>query len=213
MFDDNKTLKINAAIIVLLMSVTLVMLFTFLYSRSNNLDSFFRLNAPQGQTLYVLSKLTALGVYLLLWWQIMLGIFKSLNTRYHIILGVSVLLLVILHVALFVSAASARQGELAIGMLLPDFTSGYYQSGLSFGVIALLCIVIVAIFGVLKNRLPKHWKFGHGLVYVTFALVSIHGSMIGSEISSSSFSYFVYGAVSSLIAAYFYRRLMFLNEI
>ena len=198
-FEEKKTLNFNASTFAFLISGTLVMLFTYLYFRSNNLDTLFRLNAPQGQSLYVISKLMALGVYVLMWWQIMLGLFKKLHTRHHIVLGICTLFLVVTHVISFISAVSLRQDNLAVGLLLPDFTSGYYKSGISLGVIALLCIVVAVISGALRDKLPKYWRFGHGLVYVTFALASVHGLMIGSEIGVNT--YLIYAAVFSLCLA------------
>ena len=92
-------------------------------------------------------------------------------------------------------------------MLLPDFTRGYYQSGISFGIIALLLIIIASISGAVRNKVAKYWKLGHGLVYITFTLATIHGVMIGSEMNTKLFTYLVYVGALSLIIAYVYKML------
>lgn len=191
-----------------LIGVTLVALMTYLYFLSNGFNELARPSAPPGQSLYVLSKATALLVYVLMWWQIMLGIFKRVNTKYHVVLGSSLFILIILHATLFIAAVSIRQGELHLGILFPNFTTGYYKSGLSLGVIALFCICIATLSGILRNRFGKFWKYGHNLVYLTFALATIHGFMIGSDVSSGIFSYVVYGAMLSIIIALIYQKII-----
>jgi DMSO/TMAO reductase YedYZ heme-binding membrane subunit len=205
--DVNKSI-ISTNVISPLFGVTLVLLATYLYFLSNGLNEITRPYAPPGQTLYVLSKVTALLVYVLMWWQIMLGIFKKINTNHHIVFGTGIFILIISHATFFITAVSIRQEQLVLGVLLPSFTAGYYKSGLSLGVIALLFIFIATLSGTLRNRFSKYWKFGHGLVYLTFAVATIHGLMIGSDVSSGIFSYIVYGAMFSLVIALIYQKII-----
>lgn len=188
-------------------SILLVFAGYFLFM-ADDLSDITRSHAPPGQSLYVLSKLTAMLIYMLMWWQILLGIFKKVNTKYHAFSGVSLLFLIILHATLFITAVSIRQGELHLGMLLPDFTAGYYKTGLSLGVIGFYLIVIATISSALRRRFNKYWRYGHTLVYLTFALATVHGLMIGSDINSGLFLFFVYGAVASLIIAFLYKKLV-----
>jgi len=120
--------------------------------------------------------------------------------------GISIFVLIFCHVLLFVSAVSIRQEELSIGMLLPDFSIGYYKNGLSLGVLAFFFILIATISGILRKRLHKFWKLGHGFVYLTFALATVHGLMIGSDVNSVLLSTIVYGAVLSLVIVFVYQK-------
>jgi len=195
-----------------IISVVLIVLVSYLLYLSNGLSEIVRPYAPPGQTLYVLSKAIAIFVYILMWCQIMLGITKKVNIKYHMIFGIIVFVLILSHVFLFISAVSFRQGELSLGMLLPSFSVGYYKSGLSLGVLSLFLIFVAIVSGVMKKKFYMSWKIGHSLVYLTFAVVTVHGLMIGSDFSSKFFTYIVYGAVLSLFAVFFYKKLTIFYE-
>ncbi|HFD31674.1 MAG TPA: hypothetical protein ENJ28_03010 [Gammaproteobacteria bacterium] len=196
-----------------LLGASLLFITTALLLSGGNFTELTRTYAPAGQTSYLFSKIMAIFVYVLMWWQIMLGLVNKVNTKHHILLGLSVFSLILMHVLLFISAVSIRQGELKLGMLLPDFTSDYYKSGLSFGVMALFFIVIATFTGVFRKKLQSFWKLGHSLVYITFALATTHGLMIGSDVNSAVFSYIVYGSVFSLILAFVYKKRKRLNPV
>lgn len=189
-----------------LFGVSLAVFVIYLLSGSS-LSEFSRPYAPPGQTLYVLSKVTALFVYILMWWQIMLGMLKKVNQTQHIILGSILFLFIIIHVTLFVTAVSIRQDELHLAMLVPDFSRGYYNIGLSMGVLAFGMIIIAMIAAVLKTQLNQFWKFGHVLVYLAFIFATLHGLMIGSDLNTGLLSYIVYGAAFSLIIVFIYKLL------
>ncbi len=196
-----------------LFALALITLMMFLFFLNNGLHEVARPYAPPGQSLYVLSKATALLVYVLMWWQIMSVIFKRVNVKLHIILGTSLFLLITLHMVLFIAAVSIRQGELHMGALLPDFTIGYYETGVSVGVFAFLLMLLATVASTLRKRLGKYWKYGHALVYFSFLLATIHGLMIGSDINSGLFSYVVYGAVFSLVIAFLYKKTSLFQKI
>jgi len=194
-----------------LLGVSLLFIMTSLLLSGGDFFALSRTNAPPGQTLYLLSKITAVFVYILMWWQIMLGMAAKVNTQHHILLGVSVFILILMHVLLFISAASIRQDELNLSMLLPNFISGYYNRGLSFGVMALFFIVIATFAGIFRNRLQPFWKVGHSFVYITFTLATVHGLMIGSDINAGVFPYIIYGAVLSLLVAFANKKRKYLR--
>ena len=205
--DVNKSI-INKNTVSPLLGIPLIALAAYLYFLNNGLNEITRPYAPPGQSLYVLSKVAAILVYLLMWWQIMLGLFKKINTTHHIVFGTGIFILITSHATLFIAAVSIRQEQLVLGMLLPDFTAGYYKSGLSLGVIALFFIFMVTFTGFLRKKLKNVWKVGHSLVYITFTLASVHGLMIGSDVNSGVLTYIVYGAALSLIFAFFYKKRM-----
>jgi DMSO/TMAO reductase YedYZ heme-binding membrane subunit len=200
--------SININISVPLAGSILLVFAGYLLFKDIGLSDLARSYAPPGQSLYVLSKVTAILVYMLMWWQILLGVFKKVNTKYHALSGMTLLFLIVFHATLFITAVSIRQGELHLGMLLPDFTAGYYKTGLSLGVIGFYLLVIATIASTLRSRFRQSWRYGHSLVYFTFALATIHGLMIGSDINSGLFSYIVYGAVLSLTIAFAYQKLI-----
>ncbi|HFD33275.1 MAG TPA: hypothetical protein ENJ28_11290 [Gammaproteobacteria bacterium] len=189
-----------------ILGASLLLVITGLFVSNGHLTEISRNYAPPGQTLYLLSKITAIFVYTLMWWQIMAGIITKVKKQLHTLLGMGVFTLIIIHVILFISAVSIRQDELSLGMLLPNFSSDYYKTGMSFGVMALFFIFIATLTGIFRKRLKNHWKLGHSFVYVTFALATVHGLMIGSDINSDGLSYFIYGAVISLILAFVYKK-------
>lgn len=205
--DINKS-RMGEYVINPLTGVTFIAFVMYLFLLNGSFNALARPYAPPGQTLYVLSKAAAIFVYLLMWWQIMLGVTKSINTKHHTILGISVLVLILSHIILFISAVSIRQGALSLGMLLPDFTTGYYASGISLGVLALFLILVASVSGVLRKKVPKHWKIGHNLVYITFTLATLHGLMIGSDVNSGMFSYIIYGAIFSLISVFIFQKVI-----
>ncbi len=180
----------------------------WLFLSGDNFNGLARPYAPPGQTLYVLSKVIAVFVYLLMWWQMMLGIVNKTNIKYHALFGTGIFILIFSHVLLFLFAISTRQEKFNLSLLLPDFTDGYYKSGLSFGIFAFLCIIIAIMTGMLRKKLQRFWKVGHSFIYITFALATVHSLMIGSDVNSGMFLYIVYSAVFSLIIIFIYQKLI-----
>jgi len=203
-FDMNNTAKEYSSILPLMGASILVISIALLLG--GDFSDLSRTRAPSGQGLYLFSKITHIFVYILMWWQIMMGLVKKVSTKHHILLGIGVFTLILTHVISFISAVSIRQGELNVSMLLPDFTSDYYKSGLSFGVMALFLIFIATFTGVTRKTFQNSWKVGHSLVYIAFATATVHGLMIGSHITSGMLSYIIYGAVLSLIFAFVYKK-------
>lgn len=199
----NNIISINS--IYILMGFSFMLLISYLLLGERFIEAFSLSYAPPGQTLYVLSKTTALFVYVLMWWQIMLGMFKKINKKQHVILGASLFVLIFIHVALFVTAVSIRQGELHLSVLVPVFSEGYYSDALAIGVIAFFMIIAATLAAVLRKQFSKSWKWVHALVYFSFLLATVHSLMIGSEVNSGLFSYIVYGAVLSLVVAFIYK--------
>ncbi len=205
--DVNVNQAINLNFINYLIGIVFIMgSVAYLLLSTGNFSELSRLYAPPGQALYVYSKVVAIFVYILMWWQIMVSILKKVDTKQHIFLGISILGLTLAHVFLFISAISIRQEEINLGMLLPNFTNDYYKSGLSFGVMALFFIFIATFTGIFRKKIQGFWKVGHSLVYMTFVLATVHGLMIGSDVNSGVLSYIIYGAVFSLTFATIYKK-------
>lgn len=155
-------------------------------------------SVPDGQLLYVLSKLSGLCAVALLALQLSLTLLRATrpgrsflhwSSTAHARLGAAVLLASALHVVAFVSAASLRSGHLAGHLLLPRWRSGFYDAMVSVGVIALALLLVAAGLGAFARRRrrsslvgPRAARHTHRvLVLVLVPLVLAHSYAIGSE--------------------------------
>jgi len=185
--------------------------FMTLYASIGGADEIARAGAPDGQLIYLFSKLFGLCAFVLLFWQLitaMLSKFARQQIEYvagstvHIYFGAVLLMMAMFHVGFFVSAVSIRSGHLALHLLLPDITSGYYATALSFGVIALYLVIIAVCSGIVRKRFPAFSKVGHALIYITIPLILLHAFMVGSEVQSILFlPLFMILAISAVLAA------------
>ena len=167
---------------------------------NSGFSDLFRIQAPDGQANYLASKVFGLTAFILLWWQIIFGLSLKENAdkKLHIVLGLSLVSLIMLHVILFFSAVSIRNEEYAFGLLVPNFASGYYKIALSLGIIALILLFFTAVSGLLMKRRSMTFKYGHKAVFLMFSLVAAHSYMIGSEIQSGLLLYILYFSVISI---------------
>jgi len=157
-------------------------------------DLFVHLRSPTlpGQTIYYLSKVTALYAVVLLWLQSLGGLLANrrkaqalilAGPEWHRRLGLLVLGLAVLHGSTFVLAVSIRAGHPALHWFVPAFNAGYYKSIVSLGVIALLCLLGAAL-AVLLRRRNTYWRLLHRVALAGVALGGFHSLAIGSETRS-----------------------------
>jgi len=166
----------------------------YLVIENQGLNDIFRTTAPDGQLYYLLSKLIGLMAFIVLCAQIVFALLDKIDkhkppTSYlkrHIIIGSTLLVLILMHSGLFITAVSSRSGHINLHPLVPDFNSGYYNAAVSLGVLALLFTLIAVASGLLRKRCTKKWKSGHALIFVVMVLVCFHAWMIGSDVQSSS---------------------------
>lgn len=142
---------------------------------------------PPGQTLYVLSRLAGLYALFLSWLQIVFGLVRQADDvarrsglAFHRWLGFTVLGCAILHVALFIAAASLRAGHVALGILAPDFT-GFYATAVTLGLFGFYGIVIVAVTGILRAAGYSGAARLHYAATPVFACTFLHSLLIGTE--------------------------------
>jgi len=69
-------------------------------------------------------------------------------------------------------------------LFLPNFDS-WYSFWAFAGSPALYFIFLAVIAGFLQRKIPKFWRYVHGLNYVALTFGVIHGIMIGRDLSSS----------------------------
>ncbi len=190
-----------------LVAVPVALFFIF-----NGTQDLLRTGAPEGQLFYLGSKIAGLCAFILLWWQCLTALFNhrgdstrryAPGKRLHIIFGLSLLVVILLHASFFVTAVSLRSEQVAWHVLVPAFTKGYYVIALSLGIFALLMILMAMAAGLLRKRFPQGWKFGHALVFVVVILASMHAYMIGTEMQSDLFlPLFWFVVVSALVGGF-----------
>ena len=173
------------------------------YRQAGDPGIYFSPAAPPGQLLYVLSKLAGMYALLLATLQLLLAFMKgpglttvSTLRRRHALIGAGVVLLVLAHAALFFSAVSLRQGYPAWGLLAPDFRD-FYHSHLSFGLLALVLLLGVALSGIMRRGgRSRTARLLHRGYVAVIALGYLHALAIGSE-SQSLTGLLLFGAAAA----------------
>ena len=172
-------------------------------SVGNPLDYLFQ-PVPAGQMLYVVAKLAGLLAICLFWAQAMLALarrtpalknFPASSLTLHRRMGLATVALVIAHVGCFVVAASVRNKALAIDLLLPNFTHGYYSMLVGVGAIAFWIVMVAAFAGWRASYGHRTWKGMHMVWPAAFILSFAHAYAVGTESRYGAMRY-----VSLLIA-------------
>lgn len=150
-----------------------------------DLPAYFSLKVPPGQILYLFSKLAGLYAYFFMVIQLIIGLQgrQSRYFRYHPLIGGLTTLTIIAHFSFFVAGASLRTNHFAVQFLWPSFSSGYYKSAISYGVIAAYLLLPIIIAGALQRKLPS-LKWLHRFAPIVVLLGCIHSFSIGTEIRS-----------------------------
>jgi predicted ferric reductase len=169
---------------------------------------------PAGQSLYVIAKLMGLLAICLFWLQCVLALARhapvfagmpSSDRRLHVRLGLVTLTLILLHVGLFVTAASLRTGHVAWDLLLPSVGYGYYRTSVGLGAVALWTCLVAIFAGRRVTRGQRNWKPIHMLWPLVFGLVFVHAINIGTESRYGAMRYVVWLIATSLAVAGFWR--------
>jgi len=172
-------------------------------SVGNPLEYLFQ-PVPAGQMLYVVAKLAGLLAICMFWAQALLALarhtpvlkgFPTSSPTLHRRMGLVTVALVIAHVGFFVAAASLRKKELAIDLLLPNFTHGYYFMFVGLGAIAFWIVMAAAFAGWRISRGHRIWKSMHMLWPAAFIASFAHAYAVGTESRYGAMRY-----VSLLIA-------------
>jgi DMSO/TMAO reductase YedYZ heme-binding membrane subunit len=159
-------------------------------STVGNLADYWRYEVAPGQVLYLLSKLAGLYAFVAFWLQLMYGLLGASGRRrlkvecghaFHRTLGVLVMVLVATHVALFVTGSSIRAHHFASQYLTPTFSSGYYRSIITFGIIAAILLLIAVVSAAGRRMVGRIWRIQHWAVIPAYSLAFTHSLLIGSE--------------------------------
>jgi len=163
-------------------------------------------NLP-GQFFYILSKYIGLVAIFFVWIQLVTGLLGDVGLRkfginvsplFHRKHGILTLSLVLLHIALFITATSIRAGHVTWHFLWFDF-DGYYVSKISIGLIGCMVIMIgisVAIVGRIKQ---KQWRLAHNTITFSFVFIFWHALAIGSETRGGIMFYLIYAMAGVIL--------------
>jgi predicted ferric reductase len=163
---------------------------------------------PAGQSLYVMAKLLGLFAISLFWLQCILALARptplarwlpSIGRGGHIALGSTTVICILLHIGLFVTAASWRTGHVAWDLLLPSVGRGFYRTSVGLGAAA-LWVCLLAVYGGRRLALGgTRWKWVHMLWPLVFGLVFVHAINIGTESRYGVMRYVLWGLLVSLL--------------
>lgn len=163
---------------------------------------------PEGQVLYLLSKLFGLYAFVCMWAQIMYGLLGSDGRAtlrvdhghsFHKKLGTLVLGTVLVHLTLFLAAVSTRTHHFAVNYITPSFADGYYRSIITLGIFALILMAVAVGCAAARKRMPRIWIAGHRLTVLAFTLGFAHGISIGSETRSSPMLFLYFGMAATVV--------------
>lgn len=202
----------RSSVVILLLVMTVAP--GYIWSQSiGDLSVYIDYETPPGQVCYILSKLAGMYAIFLLWLQVVLAflsktpageklLFRGL--KFHRKLGFLAAGFLLLHVVLFVTAASLRTGHFAYKLLLPDFSDGFYAFAVTLGVLALYGAVIAIIAGYARAKGIHKAKWLHRVSVPVLILALAHCLLIGSETRFAVMMVVYVLMVSILIAAFYY---------
>ena len=160
-----------------------------------DVTEYFMRRMPPGQTFYIFSKLAGLTAGAMLSAQIVLMVARNAtwfrsrfawNTGQHVTLGLLTLAALLLHVGLFIAAASLRGAAPAFDLLLPVFGHDPYRTGVSLGSLGVWMLVATVPIGIYMRRvgITVRRRAVHSCAAGALALGIIHALVIGSEKST-----------------------------
>jgi len=204
--------SVNTSLVVLLL---LVLPGVVWFQSTGNLLADLRPGSMPGQVPYLLSKLLGLYVIIFLWLQVMYGLTRNdylfallpaWSKKRHQLLGITTIVVIVLHYVLFVAAVSIRKGMFAYDLLVPDF-SDYYHTMLSLGWLAFIMIIAVLFARVARKYIKINMIWVHRLAVPALFTGLVHGLMIGSEASMGALIY-LYLSLGVLTGLVVLRRFM-----
>lgn len=161
---------------------------------AGSLQDYWTMQLPPGQVFFIFSKLFALYALQFLWLQFVLALLKldkrsSMPHSVHTVLGSLTVISILTHIGLFITAVAIRAEHFPVALLLPRFTSGFYNTAVSLGLIGIWMILIAFVAGMMVRHLTRYMnasrsavlRWLHRLVYLALLCSVLHGFLIGSE--------------------------------
>lgn len=182
----------NRLLIACLLVVFLIPGFIW-YGQTGDLSVYFSESTPDGQFLYVLSKLVGMYALLCIAWQIIASLLTRLGMAQsywqdvtHRLFGTFAVVLALVHLLLFFTAVSIRQDSLALGMFLPNFKD-FYHTHLTFGLVGLWILFAVLVAGLIRFRKnSSRSRLLHKGYWVSITLIYFHALAVGTESQSKA---------------------------
>ncbi|MGD9255680.1 MAG: ferric reductase-like transmembrane domain-containing protein [Chromatiales bacterium] len=184
------------------------------YRQTGDIGFYFSEGVPDGQLIYVLSKLAGLYALLFIAMQMIAALpgysgnpLRRWQGRSHRLTGIVIICLAVAHLMLFFAAVSIRQDAPALGMFLPSFED-YYHTRLAFGLFALWLLLIVMVAGIMRFRSKAGLaRWVHKLYWVAIVLVYLHALAVGTEAQTRAGLLF-YGLLGLIVAFLFIASLL-----
>lgn len=180
--------------------------------QTGNIAFYLSDEVPAGQLPYILSKLFGLYALVFVLWQFLTSIINVLTNRSylsdkwqlpsfsHKVTGLLIISLVALHLGLFFTGVTLRQGYPAWPLLLPNFKD-YYHIRLTLGLLAFWSLILVAFSGLLRTLFRSSSAgIAHKLYAAAFVMIYFHALSIGSE-TGSGVGLLFYGLLGMTAAA------------
>jgi len=173
------------------LTFTLVIPVLIWLQQTGNFSVYFDGTSPPGQLAYIISKLMGMLALALIAGQMILSLCQRLALiniqwlgRAHRYLGLGIVLCAASHLLLFFIAVTLRQESPAFSLFLLDFRD-FYHTHLSFGLLGLWLLIVVAVIGRLRRLRDYRWlaKY-HSLYWVVTGFVYFHALAVGSESQS-----------------------------
>lgn len=174
--------------------------------QTGDLSIYFDGTAPPGQLPYIFSKLMGMLALTIIAVQVIISLCQFLQIitvwwlgRTHLWFGVAVVIFSLSHLLLFFTAVTLRQESVAVSLFFPDFRD-FYHTHLSFGLLGLWLLIVVAVIGRLRKKQRFFWlaKY-HRIYWVAIVLIYFHALAVGSE-SQSPAGLLFYASLGSLMA-------------
>ncbi|WP_299968752.1 hypothetical protein [uncultured Roseobacter sp.] len=153
---------------------------------------------PPGQRFYLAAKLLGMMAMSVALVQIGLSALGRagmlrLDRSDHRALGMLITLLMIAHVASFVTGVSIRNGYFTWYLMMPNLTNGSYARGVSMGVIGFWLLLLGVAVHLLRRGLPR---LLHRAALVACGLGLVHAVWIGTE------KMYIWGLVAGFAALF-----------
>lgn len=206
----------------LLLYAGLIVIPTVMWFTSSNYEALQTGDVALRQALLLIFPLFGLIAFTMLWAQLMIGAFMPLWNklysspkvlRFHIVHGVVVWLVLLLHPGLLYASKILGDG-FTLQALRIDYVARQNVPYVLLGMAAFILLCTTILIALLRKRsfVQKYWKKVHYLNYVVFVMVFVHSFRLGSHVEPTILRYvwFVYGSVFVLALLYkrFYRPVM-----
>ncbi|HVA74956.1 MAG TPA: ferric reductase-like transmembrane domain-containing protein [Acidimicrobiales bacterium] len=153
---------------------------------------------------WIVARATGIGAFVALTAIVLVGLLfrrpvRALVTvqretllRFHVVLGPGLVSLLAAHVGSLLADRYAGVGWKAL--VVPDGAT-YRPGAVTFGLIAMYLVMIVAVSAYLAGRRPirSRWAVLHRLAYPAFVLAWVHGVLAGSDTASLRWLYILSG--------------------